>query len=215
VPSGASGAQNPITNAVKGNTAAGRFTTGADQAVGDEYVVNMGKAETFNEVEMAVPDYATDYAHGYAVEVSSNGSSYSVVATCTGTSTPEVVSFRAQTAQYIEVVLTTANPSYWWSLEYFYIYSSSGTTTTTAAPTTTTASSASCTASTSGQTQLNESGFTASTADMPDASGAQNAITNAVNHSDPDRFTSGADQASGMAYEVNMGSAHTVDEVDM
>jgi hypothetical protein len=73
----------------------------------------------------------------------------------------------------------------------------------------------SCSASTSGQTQLNESGFTASTADMPAASGAQNAITNAVNHTDPDRFTSGADQASGMTYEVNMGSAHTVDEVDM
>jgi F5/8 type C domain len=72
-----------------------------------------------------------------------------------------------------------------------------------------------CSASTSGQTQLNESGFTASTADMPDASGAQNAITNAVNHSDPNRFTSGADQASGMTYEVNMGSAHTVDEVEM
>ena len=138
VPSGASGAQNPITNAVKGNTAAGRFTTGADQAVGDEYVVNMGKAETFNEVEMAVPDYATDYAHGYEVEVSSNGSSYSVVATCAGTSTPEVVSFPAQTAQYVQVVLTTANPSYWWSMEYFYVSSSSGTTTTTAAPTTTT-----------------------------------------------------------------------------
>ena len=230
VPSGASGAQNPVTNAVKGNTAAGRFTTGADQAVGDEYVVNMGKAETFNEVEMAVPDYATDYAHGYEVEVSSNGSSYSVVATCAGTGTPEVVSFPAQTAQYIQVVLTTANPSYWWSMEYFYVYSSSGTTTTTAAPTTTTtlasttttaatttttAASASCSASTSGQTQLNEAGFTSSTADVPDASGAQNAITNAVNHSDPDRFTSGADQASGMTYEVNMGSAQTVDEVDM
>jgi F5/8 type C domain len=88
-------------------------------------------------------------------------------------------------------------------------------TTTTAATTTTTASLATCTASTSGQTQLNESGFTASTVDMPAASGAQNAITNAVNHSDPDRFTSGADQASGMTYEVNMGSAQTVDEVDM
>jgi hypothetical protein len=124
VPSRARGAQGPITNAVKGNIRARRFATRTDQAVGDKYVVNMGKAETFNEIEMAVPDYSADYAHGYDVEVSSNGSSYTIVATCTGAGTPEVVSFPAQTAKYIETVLTAANSRHWWSMDYFHVYHS-------------------------------------------------------------------------------------------
>jgi len=124
VPSRARGAQGPITNAVNGNIRARRFTTGADQAVGDKYVVNMGKAESFNEIEMAVPDYSADYAHGYDIEVSFNGYSYATVATCTGTGTPEVVSFPTQTARYIEAVLTEANPRHWWSMDYFHVYHS-------------------------------------------------------------------------------------------
>ena len=108
---------------MNGNTSAGRFTTQAAQAAGDEYVVNMGSARTFNEIQMAAPDDPTDYASSYSVEVSPNGSSWSVVATCTGTGTPQVVSFPAQTGQYVEVVLNAATPTYWWSIEYFYVYS--------------------------------------------------------------------------------------------
>ena len=121
------GSQNPITNAVNGNTSAGRFTTQAAQAAGDEYIVNMGSAKTFNEIEMAAPDDPTDYASSYSVEVSPNGSAWSVVATCTGTSTPEVVSFASQTDQYVEVVLNAATPTDWWSIENFSVYSASST----------------------------------------------------------------------------------------
>jgi hypothetical protein len=117
-----SGAQNPVTNAVVGNTHSGRFTTGADQAPADDYIVDMGSTVKFNEIEMAVPDYANDYAHGYDVAVSSDGSNWTVVASCTGTGSTEIVTFPAQSDRYIEVVLTTANPSWWWSMEYFYVY---------------------------------------------------------------------------------------------
>jgi hypothetical protein len=125
VPAGSSGAQNPITNAVSGTTSAGRFTTGAAQAPGDEYIVNMGSAKTFNEIQMAAPDDPTDYASGYNVEVSPNGSAWTVVATCKGTATPEVVSFPAQTEQYVAVVLNASTPTAWWSMEYFDVYSGS------------------------------------------------------------------------------------------
>jgi hypothetical protein len=124
VPASSTGIQNPITNAVNGNTSAGRFTTQAAQAAGDEYIVNMGSPDTFNEIQMAVPDSPTDYASSYSVEVSPNGSSWSVVATCTGTSTPEVVSFPTQTDQYVEVVLNAPAPTAWWSMEYFDVYAS-------------------------------------------------------------------------------------------
>ena len=70
----------------------------------------MGSAQTFNEIRMAAPDDPTDYASGYRVEVSPNGSAWSVAATCTGTGTPEIVSFPAQTDQYVEVVLNGSTP---------------------------------------------------------------------------------------------------------
>ena len=123
VPAGSTGAQNPITNAVNGNANAGRFTTQAAQAAGDDYIVNLGAARTFNEIQLAAPDDPTDYASGYSVEVSPTGSAWSVVATCTGTSTPQVVSFPAQTDQYVKVVLNAPTPTAWWSIEYFDVYS--------------------------------------------------------------------------------------------
>jgi Carbohydrate binding module (family 6)/F5/8 type C domain len=123
VPATSTGARSPITNAVNGNTNAGRFTTQAAQAAGDEYVVNMGSARTFNEIQMAAPDDPTDYASGYSVEVSPNAATWTVVATCTGTGTPQIVSFPAQTDQYVEVALNAPTPTAWWSIESFGVYS--------------------------------------------------------------------------------------------
>jgi hypothetical protein len=234
VPSGASGPQNPITNAVKGNTAAGRFTSDADQAVGDEYVVNMASAQNFNEIEMAVPDYATDYARGYKVEVSANDSTWSVVASCTGNGTPEVVSFAPQSSQYVEVVLTTANASYWWSMEYFYVFNSaaqtttrpsttsssttttSSSTTTTTAPTTTTTSPLTpqlCSGSIrSGSDGLSQDGWVAST-NAPSSSA--DAPQNAIDGNLATRFSTDEDQTPGLYWEVNFGENESFNELEL
>jgi hypothetical protein len=64
-----------------------------------------------------------DYARGYNVEVSSDGSTFTTVASGTGTSLPETVTFSAQTAQYIRVVLTAPSPSSWWSIDQFTVFS--------------------------------------------------------------------------------------------
>ena len=45
---------------------------------------------------MAFPSWATDYAGGYNVEVSSNGSSWTVVASCYGNGSPETATFAAR-----------------------------------------------------------------------------------------------------------------------
>jgi hypothetical protein len=214
------------------------------------YEVNMGSAQTFNEIDMYVPDYSGDYPRGYNVNVSTNGTSWTTVASCTATAQPTIVSFTGVTDQYLEVVLTAGSTGSWWSMEQFLIYNGSSTTTTTAATTTTTAATttttkptttttaatttttkatttttaptttttaagANCTASTSGEAQLNESSFTASVADMSGATGVQTPITQAVSHTDSSRFTSGAAEAVGMTYEVNMGAAQTFNEIDM
>ena len=117
-----------------------RFSTNEHQAPGLFFWVNLGAAQSFDELKMGTPYSPHDYARGYNVEVSSNGTSWTTVASCTGTGTPEVVSFPAQTAQFVEVVLTASDSYYWWSIDGFFLYSSVAppTTTTTVAPTTTT-----------------------------------------------------------------------------
>jgi hypothetical protein len=111
-------------NALDGNFST-RFSTDEPEAPGLYFEVDLGSAQTFTELEMDVPNSTTDYARGYNVDVSDNGTAWSTVATCTGTGSPEIVSFAAQTAQYVEVVLTSGNPSdYWWSIDEFNLFDS-------------------------------------------------------------------------------------------
>jgi len=204
-PSG-DGAQNAITNAVSGS-AGSRFSTDTDQTAGMYYEVNMGSPQTFNQIEMAFPSWATDYAGGYNVEVSNNGSSWTVVASCYGNGSPETATFAGQTAQYVEVVLTAPDPSSWWSIGQFLISAPAGTIPPPVGD---------CSASTSGESPLAESGFTATAPVPAGSSGAQNPITNAVNgNTDAGRFTTQAAQAAGDDYIVNMGSARTFNEIQL
>jgi hypothetical protein len=116
-PSGSSGAP---ANALDGNLTT-RFTTGEDQKPGLYFEVDLGTAGTFDEVVMDVPNSAHDYARGYEIEVSTNGTSWTTVASCAGAGTTEIVSFPSQKAQYVKVVLTASNTSWWWSIDEFYL----------------------------------------------------------------------------------------------
>jgi hypothetical protein len=117
-------AADPPANAIDGNTST-RFSTDTDQAVGQWFQVNLGSSQTFNQIEMNSGGSSGDYAVGYNVEVSTNGSTFTSVATGTGTSSPETVTFTAQTAQYIRVVLTAASTTSWWSIAEFTAYTAS------------------------------------------------------------------------------------------
>ncbi|HUC56603.1 MAG TPA: discoidin domain-containing protein, partial [Streptosporangiaceae bacterium] len=116
-----SSAADAPANAIDGNLST-RFSSDADQASGMYFQVNLGSSQTFNQIEMNSPNSAGDYARGYNVEVSSDGSTFTSVATGTGSGTPEVVTFTAQTAQYIRVVLTAASTTNWWSIDEFTVY---------------------------------------------------------------------------------------------
>jgi hypothetical protein len=118
-----SGAGDAPANAIDGNTST-RFSSDADQASGMYFQVNLGSAQTFNQIEMNAGGSTGDYARGYNVEVSSNGTSFTSVATGTGTSSPQTVTFTAQTAQYIRVVLTAASTTNWWSIAEFTVFTS-------------------------------------------------------------------------------------------
>ena len=180
-------------NAISGDTGA-RFSSDAAQASGMYWQVNMGSAQTFNQIEMDSGGYSTDYARGYNVEVSTNGTTFTSVDTGTGTSSPETVTFATQTAQYIRVVLTQAVSPYWWSMVNFTVYTSGG-------------GGGGGGGGTSGQ--LSETGWVASSNTN---SSAGDAPQNAINGSGG-RFSSDADEAPGMYWQVNMGSQQTFNEV--
>jgi hypothetical protein len=112
-----------------------RFSTNEDQASGLYLEVDLGSAQGFYELQMAVPNSATDYARDYDVDVSANGTSWATVARCTGTTTPETVSFDAQSARYLKVILTSAATK-WWSVDELNLYGKAPapTTTTTTKP---------------------------------------------------------------------------------
>ena len=108
-------------NAIDGNLST-RYSSDAVQASGMYFQVNMGSAQTFNQIEMNSGGSTGHYARGYNVEVSTNGTTFTSVATGTGTSSPETVTFATQTAQYIRVVLTAGGTTSWWSIAEFTVF---------------------------------------------------------------------------------------------
>jgi hypothetical protein len=112
-------------NALDGNPGT-RFSTNEDQALNLYLAVDMGSPQSFDELEMDAANAPQDYARGYDVEVSANGSSWTVVASCTGSGTPEIVSFPTQTAQWVAVVLSQGSSSWWWSVDELYLFGPAG-----------------------------------------------------------------------------------------
>ena len=180
-------------NAIDGNIST-RYSSDADQATGMWFQVNLGSAQTFNQIEMNSGGSAGDYARGYNVEVSTNGTTFTSVATGTGTSSPETVTFATQTAQYIRVVLTAGVATNWWSIAEFTAYSSGGG------------------GGSGGETQLTETGWTA-TASTNSTGG--DIPANAIDGNISTRYSSDADQATGMWFQVNLGSAQTFNQIEM
>ena len=182
-------------NALDGNLAT-RFSTNESQRAGLYFEVNMGAPQTFDALEMAVPNSPTDYARSYDVEVSNNGTNWTTVAVCTGSSNPEVVSFPVQTARYVLVALTGTS-TYWWSIDEFNVLSTS--------------TGANCYASPSG-TALDRSGWAAST-NAPSSSA--DAPANALDGNLSTRFSTNESQRPGLYFEVDMGTPQAFNEVEM
>jgi F5/8 type C domain len=120
-------AGDPPANAIDGNINT-RFSTDTPEAVGQYFQVNLGSAQTFNQVKLDSGGSTGDFARGYNVETSTNGTTFTSVATGTGTASPETVTFASTTAQYIRVVITAnGGTTNWWSIAEFTAYTSGST----------------------------------------------------------------------------------------
>ncbi|MGH9107572.1 MAG: discoidin domain-containing protein, partial [Acidimicrobiales bacterium] len=152
-------------NVLDGNYST-RFSTNEHQMPGLYFEVDMGSAKSFDELTMSSPASPSDYARGYDVEVSTNASAWTTVASCTGTGTPETVSFPTQAARYVRAVLT-ASATPWWSIDELKLFGPSAQpppTTTTVPPTTITTAvpGSNCSAALSG-VALDRTGWAART----------------------------------------------------
>jgi len=104
------------------STAGAPFSSDADQAVGMYFEVDIASTQTFNHIEMDSGGHTSDYARSYAIQVSTDGSSFATVYAATGTSSPEVATFPQQSARYVRALLTAGASTDWWSIVNFNVF---------------------------------------------------------------------------------------------
>ena len=120
-----SGSGDVPANAIDGNIST-RFSSDADQASGMYFQVNMGSAQTFNQIEMNSGGSTGDYARGYNVEVSTNGTTFTSVATGTGTSSPRDGDVRRADGPVHPGGAHRGLTTNWWSIAEFTGFTTSG-----------------------------------------------------------------------------------------
>ncbi len=175
-------------NAIDGNENT-RWSTGAAQAAGQWFEVNMQAPVSFSEVTIDAGPSNGDYPFGYTVSVSTNGTSWTQVAAGAGATQLVTVTFPQQTAQYIRLTQTlTGATTNWWSIAEFNVYSAAPPAGTPIA--------------------LSRAAW------VPTASSSGGgAPANALDGSESTRWSTGAAQAAGQWFEIDMESPQTFDEV--
>ncbi len=111
---------DPPSNAIDGNTST-RWSTGAAQTPGQWFEMDFGKMETFNRLLHDAGSSTGDYPRGYEVQVSNDGSTWTTVATGSGTGQAVLVQFPVQVARYLQIV-QTGSAGNWWSIQELYVY---------------------------------------------------------------------------------------------
>jgi hypothetical protein len=111
----------PPANAIDGDPST-RWSTGASQANGQWFQIDMGATNTFSQLVLDATASAGDYPRGYQVYVSSDGVNWgSPVASGAGSSAITTINFAAKNARYIRVIQTGSN-SGWWSIHELNVY---------------------------------------------------------------------------------------------
>jgi allantoicase len=90
-----------------------RWNTGAAQAGGEWFQVDMGTPTLFNRVYVDAAGFTGDYAAGYQVLVSADGTTWSNVASGTGAGQRIVATFTPVVDRYVRVVQTGTSASSW------------------------------------------------------------------------------------------------------
>jgi autotransporter-associated beta strand protein len=109
------------SNAIDGDITT-RWTTGASQANGQWFQVDMGSDNTFSQLVLDAGSSSGDYPRGYQVNLSEDGTNWGApVAEGAGASAITTINFGVQTVRFIRVTQTGSN-SGWWSIHEFNLY---------------------------------------------------------------------------------------------
>ncbi|URN96852.1 MAG: discoidin domain-containing protein [Candidatus Pristimantibacillus lignocellulolyticus] len=112
-------------NLLDGNISS-RWSTGTAMAPGQSIVVDMQSAKNISKIVMDSTGSDQDYARGYDVYVSNDGTNWgTAISSGTGSGPIITVNFPTQTSRYIKVV-QTGSVSNWWSILEFNVFGSAG-----------------------------------------------------------------------------------------
>jgi hypothetical protein len=124
--SGLDGISNTLLQpqyAIDGNTAT-RYSSGAMMEPGFYFQVDMGAAKMVSGITVDTSEGAdiTDVAQAYEVDLSTDGTNFTKIASCMYPAAPtEVVNFTATMARYVRYMNTAASATSWMSIHEFDI----------------------------------------------------------------------------------------------
>jgi outer membrane protein assembly factor BamB len=90
-----------------------RWDTGTNAASNQTFTLDMGAAATVSRVELSSYNDDSDYPPAYAIALSTDGSSFSTVATGSGAGAFSTAAFTGQSARYVKLTCTSAGSHYW------------------------------------------------------------------------------------------------------
>jgi len=106
--------RDPATNAIDGDDST-RWATGQRQTLGQIFNIDLGESQNFSSVVLETEGNPDDFARGYIISVSTDGSDFTTVATGAGVGAVEEIVFAEQTARYIRIQ-QTGSVRNWWSI---------------------------------------------------------------------------------------------------
>jgi O-glycosyl hydrolase len=167
-----------------------RYASGTSQYDGMWVQVDMGKAQTFNQVELDPGTSTDDYARGADVYVSADGENWSKVASIAGTGNPtQVATFATQTARYLKVV-STGEAGNWWSIAEFNVYYDPEL-----------------------DVPMARDGWSATASD--ESPWPNDALVHILDGDPISRYSSGTGQYDGMWVQVDMGKTQTLTKIEL
>jgi hypothetical protein len=176
------------SNAIDGRRTT-RWSVGNTQSTDDWFKIDMTTNQTVSRLEIdAGPDYPTQYPRNYNLEVSTDNSNWTSVATGSGSATLLTIDFSEQTVRYLRIKLTGANAE-WWAISEISVWGTAA----------------------AGATRFSRGPWSASASHTDGGSPASNAIDSDLTT----RWTSGLYQANGHWFKVNLGSTLTFTAISM
>jgi endo-1,3(4)-beta-glucanase len=99
-----------------------RWTTEKGQQPDQWLQLDLGSIQSFSSIRMDSKGSDNDYARGYEILVSTDGTSWSVAAKGSGASSTVQVELGKQSARYVKILQTANASQHWWSIVELNLY---------------------------------------------------------------------------------------------